>query len=235
MGDQGQIAGKQPDFAWIPESKGLAKLFMGPSKRQAAAEGRSLRIFVFGWGIGWIDGDKEIGARWHEITHLWQAVTRHSTNGVATHTDYRYTVRLASGQSRAFSGSLSARAATQSQATRLAYTPGGTTAVTIEQLGRLLTTGVTRAQLPKAIECFNAGRPVSFGPLTVSPAGIALGDKSLSWSEIQGVRTAQGMVSVKKSGKWLAWKTVQVSKIPNYFVFDALVHAILAQQPTAGK
>ena len=41
------------------------------------------------------------------------------------------------------------------------------------------------------------------------------------------------IVSVKKSGKWLAWKTAQVSQIPNYFVFDALVRAILAQRAQA--
>jgi hypothetical protein len=30
-------------------------------------------------------------------------------------------------------------------------------------------------------------------------------------------------------------KTVQVSKVPNYFVFDALVGAVLAQRPPAGR
>jgi hypothetical protein len=45
------------------------------------------------------------------------------------------------------------------------------------------------------------------------------------------VRTRREIISVKKSGKWLAWNTAQVSPIPNYFVFDALVRAILAQRP----
>jgi hypothetical protein len=204
VGEPGEILGHRPDFAWIPESKGLAKLLIGAKKRQAAAEGRSLRFFVFPWGVGWIDGEEEISARWDEVTHLWQAVTRHSTNGVPTHTDYRYTLQLANGRSRAFSGALKARAAKQSEATRLSHTPGGTTPVTIEQLGRLLTTGVIQTQLPKAIARFNAGQPVSFGPLAMSPAGIAIGDRSLPWSEVEGVRTVQGIVSVKKSGKWLA-------------------------------
>lgn len=234
-GELGAIAGQQPDFAWIPERKGLAKVLAGARERQAVAEGRSLRFFVFRWGVGWIDPGEEVSARWEDIPWLWRAVTRHATNGVPTHTDYRYTVQLASGRSRAFSGTLRTRAARESEAARLEYTPGGTTAVTIEQLGRLLTAGVTQAQLPNAIDRFNAGQPVSFGPLVVSPAGIAIGDKSLFWSEVEGVRTAQGMMSVKKSGKWLPWKSVQVSKIPNYFVFDALVSAVLAQRPPAAR
>ncbi len=94
-------------------------------------------------------------------------------------------------------------------------------------LGRLLETRVTRAQLPKAIERFNTGQAVAFGPLSVGPSGITAGDQSLPWSEIEDVPTRNGMVSVKRSGKWLAWKRAQVSQIPNYFIFDALVRAIL--------
>jgi hypothetical protein len=86
---------------------------------------------------------------------------------------------------------------------------------------------VTRAQLPGAIDTFNAGQPASFGPLAVSRTGITVGGQLARWSEIQGVRTRSGYVQVKKIGKRLAWKTVPVSVIPNYFVFDALVHAVL--------
>jgi len=225
--------GPSPDFAWIPESKGLAKLFMGARKRQEVLAGRSLRLFFYPWGVRWIDGPEEVSAGWDEVTHVWQAVTRHSANGSPTYTDYRYTLRLADGRSRDFRGTLPARSARASGAVLLAPTPGITTPITIEQLGRLLETGVTRAQLPKAIERFNAGQAVSFGPLSVGPSGIAAGDQLLPWSEIQEVQTRKGMVSVKRSGKWLAWKRAQVSQIPNYFIFDTLVRAILAQRPPA--
>jgi len=225
--------GPSPDFAWIPESKGLAKLFMGARKRQEVLAGRSLRLFFYPWGVRWIDGPEEVSAGWDEVTHVWQAVTRHSANGSPTYTDYRYTLRLADGRSRDFRGTLPARSARASGAVLLAPTPGTTTPVTIEQLGRLLETGVTRAQLPKAIDRFNAGQAVSFGPLSVGPSGIAAGDQLLPWSEIQEVQTRKGMVSVKRSGRWLAWKRAQVSQIPNYFIFDSLVRAILAQRPPA--
>jgi len=190
-------------------------------------------LFVYPWGVRWINGAEEVSAGWDEVTHVWQAIIRHSANGSPTYTDYRYTVRLADGRSREFRGTLPARSARASGAVRLEPTPGTTKPVTIEQLGRLLESGVTRAQLPKAIDRLNAGQAVSFGPLTVSPGGIAAGDQSLPWGEIEEVETRKGMVSVKKSGKWLAWKRAQVSEIPNYFIFDALVRAILAQRPSA--
>jgi hypothetical protein len=224
----------RPDFAWIPEPKGFAKLFMGARKRQEVLAGRSLRLFVHPWGVRWIDGAEEVSAGWDEVTHVWQAIIRHSANGSPTYTDYRYTLRLADGRSRVVRGTLPARSARASAAVLLQPAPGTTTPVTIEQLGRLLEIGVTRAQLPKAIERFNAGHTVSFGPLSVSPGGIAAGDQSLPWRQIEEVQTRKGMVSVKKSGKWLAWKRVQVSQIPNYFIFDSLVRAILAQRPPAG-
>jgi len=206
---------------------------MGARKRQDIRTGRSLRFFVFTWGVSWIDGAEEISARWDQVTHVWRAITRHYANGSPTYTDYRYTLRLADGRFRSFRGALPARRARASGMVRLRPAPGVITPVTIEQLGRLLETGVTRAQLPKAMDLFNAGQAVGFGPLAVSLSGIAAGGQSLPWSEIEGVQTRKGVVSVRKSGKLLAWKRAQVSQIPNYLVFDALVRANLRRPPSA--
>lgn len=82
------------------------------------------------------------------------------------------------------------RAAARSEAEQPQRVPGTTVPVTVEQLGRLVTDAVTRIQLPKAIERFNAGQSLSFGPL-------------------------------------------MVDQIPNYFVFDVLVRAILARRQPA--
>jgi len=151
---------------------------MGARKRQEVLVGRSLRLFVYPWGIRWISGAEEVSAFWDEVTHVWQAITRHSANGSPTYTEYHYTVRLADARA--------------SGAVLLQPTPGITTPVTIEQLGRLLETGVTRAQLPKAIERFNAGQAVAFGPLSVGPSGITAGDQWLPWSGDRGRADPQG-------------------------------------------
>jgi hypothetical protein len=223
----------QPEFEWIPQWKGLAKVFLEPQKKQEIANGRSLRVFVHPWGFHWINGKDEFTSQWSEVVAIFRHVTRHSTNLIPTHTEYSYTVHLKGGPWRRVKANLPARAAAKSRSTRLQAVPGTTIPVTIEQLGRLLESGVTRDQLPKAIVLFNAGQTVSFGPLKVTPAGLSSGTDLVPWAEVQGVATTHGFVQVKKAGKWLAWKTVPVAKIPNYFVFDALVQAILAQRQHA--
>lgn len=206
---------------------------MGAKRRQDIASGRSKRVLVFPWGFQWISGEKELAARWEQVASVTRNVVRHLVYGVHTRTSYYYSFRLADGRSLTIRGVLGSRKARASQAAKLTATPGVTTPVTIEQLGRILEAAVTRVQLPKAIELFSAGQTISFGPLQVSPAGIAAGNQSLTWAEIEAVQTRSGSVIVRKSGKWLMWKSVRVSQIPNYFVFDALVRAILAQQSSA--
>jgi hypothetical protein len=136
-------------------------------------------------------------------------------------------VQLVGGHTAFIRGRLAASRAAESKAVVPQPTPGVTTAVTIEQLGRMLESGVTRDQFPRAIDSFNAGQPVSFGPLTVDRTGISVAGQLARWSEIQSVRTQNGSVRIRKADKRLAWKSLPVSVIPNYFVFDALVHAIL--------
>jgi hypothetical protein len=230
MSEPKEYGGEQPDFAWIPEPSGLGKMFAGAKRKRAIADGTSLRVFVFPWGVSWLNGGIWTQAQWEDLTQVFQEITSHSTNSVATHTDYRYTLHLADGRSITFYGTLPARHARKSEAVELVAVPASTVPVTLEQLGRLLVGGVTRVQLPKAIERFNAGETVAFGPLAVSTFGISTGDESVPWSEIEGVQTLMGKVSVKKSGKWLAWKKADVGSIPNYFVFQAFVRAVLDQR-----
>jgi hypothetical protein len=188
---------------------------------------------VFSWGFTWINGDDELSARWDEVADIVQNATRHRHQGLLAPPDYieyHYAVRLADGRSRGFKGRLMASQARASQTASLSPVPGVTTPVTIEQLGRLLEHRVTRAQLPKAIARFSAGEAIAFGPLMVSRAGIGAGGEVLGWNEVKEVSTHSGTVVVRKAGKRLAWKTVSVRQVPNYFVFDALVGAILAQR-----
>jgi hypothetical protein len=217
----------QAEFAWVPEWKGMSRLFVGPQKRQDVADGRSQRVFVFPWGFTWINGADEFSAMWSDVACIYHLVTRHFHEGTPTYTSYCYTVQLVSGRTAFIRGRLAASRAAESKVVVLRPTPGVTTAVTIEQLGRMLESGVTRDQFPRAIDSFNAGQPVSFGPLTVDRTGISVAGQLARWSEIQSVRTQNGSVRIRKADKRLAWKTLPVSVIPNYFVFDALVHAIL--------
>ena len=230
MTDQ-QSGDEQAQFAWSNEPKGLAKLFLGKEKRQDLASGRNLRVSVFSWGFRWVDGDEELSGRWDEVAELRYGAGRNLTYGtIPGPTTYVYWVVLTNGRAFGFSGVLSPRASRASAQVSLRAVPGVTTVVTIEQLGRVFRARVTSVLLPRAISRFNAGQSTSFGPLTVGPAGITAGDESVTWAEVQDVQTRNGFVNVKKAGQWRAWNRVLVAQIPNYFVFDALVRAVVAQR-----
>jgi hypothetical protein len=222
-------AHQQPDFIWIPE-KGHAIPPLSSKRRKAKATARSTRVSIFYWGVTFDIADQLISANWADIAAVWQASTRTTVNGVHTSTSYAYVLKLTDGRTLSFRGGLSAGAARQSEAAQLQPVPGAAKPVTIEQFGRILATAVTGTQLPGAMDRFRSGQTVSFGPLAVSLAGISAGDQSVPWSQIQDVRTANGKVSVKQAGKWLAWHSAPIGQIPNYFVFKALVRSVLDQR-----
>jgi hypothetical protein len=46
----------------------------------------------------------------------------------------------------------------------------------------------------------------------------------MMWGEVQNVEIKQGQVIIKKAGKAFAWAKINISHIPNLFVFMGLVH-----------
>jgi tRNA A-37 threonylcarbamoyl transferase component Bud32 len=222
---------EQPQFAWTAEWRGLARVLMWSEARQALAEGRRPSILVFGWGIRASDGQGEVSARWEEITQLWREATQQPIATVTYQMRYRYRLQFASGRFQVFAGMLGEGTDRWSRVTPLVARPGVTTRVTIEQLGRLLDDGVTRVQLPLALDRFRAGQPVVFGPLAVGQNGVASGPQLLPWTEIHGVQARNDAVFFMRAGIWWPWARLLASQIPNYPVFEALVRTVLAQRP----
>lgn len=209
---------EQAQFTWTSES------------------GRHLCVSVFSWGFRWDNGDQELSARWEDVVELRGSPVRDVVYGsIPLTTHYGHWVVLADGRECGFGGTLGTTDSLKSANESLRAIHGVTKAVTIEQLGRIFTARVTSVLLPGAISRLNAGQSTSFGPLTVGPTGITAGDESVAWDQVKDVRTRDGRVYVKKVGRWRAWKRVLVLEIPNYFVFDALVRAVLAQRPAAGR
>jgi hypothetical protein len=87
---------------------------------------------------------------------------------------------------------------------------------------------VTKTLLPQVVAAYNAGQTITFGPLSVNRQGLTniLG-KLLPWSEITGIDTQSGYIAVRQAGKWLKWSNQPVARIPNAFVFLALVKSLL--------
>ncbi|HKF37334.1 MAG TPA: DUF6585 family protein [Ktedonobacteraceae bacterium] len=168
---------------------------------------RSWHVYVGSEGFAFSRGSELDAFRWDQIECMWQRVTRRYMNGIYTGTDHKYTVRGLDGRQVVLNDRIT----------------------NVERLGNVISGMVTRVKLPEAIAAFKAGSTVTFGPLSVSMQGVSNSKELITWDQIKEFKVNNGMVIVKKEGKWLSWSSVQVANIPNFFVFLALVNAIMKQ------
>jgi hypothetical protein len=75
----------------------------------------------------------------------------------------------------------------------------------------------------EALSQFRDGEPVVFGDIEVLPTGIRFAKKSLAWERVKEVSIAQGMLSIKRSGRWLPWIVRTIHDVPNPHVLFALI------------
>lgn len=168
---------------------------------------RSWHVYVGSEGFAFSRGSKLDAFRWDQIESMWQRVTRRYMNGIYIGTEHKYTVRGLDGRQVVLNDRIT----------------------NVERLGNVISGMVTRVKLPEAIAAFKAGSTVTFGPLSVSMQGVSNNKELISWDQIKDFRVNNGIVTVKKEGKWLSWSSVQVANIPNFFIFLALVNAIMKQ------
>jgi hypothetical protein len=171
-------------------------------------------VYVFEHGFIQADNTGPlVEMRWDAVGSVLQRITKTYTNGIYTGTQYLYTLTRSDGLRLKLTG----------------WYKG------IAQLGQTIAREVTRVQLPPAFAAVQRGQTIAFGDLTVNAAGIAAAGKgAVPWSEIQAVQIARGYVSVRRSGRWLAWSGQPASKIPNLFVFLTLADQLRAAAATSG-
>lgn len=73
------------------------------------------------------------------------------------------------------------------------------------------------------------GKPVSFGPISISVRGVANGRKDpVAYSDIETFGIKDGKLRVKKRGAWLDTLAVPIKGIPNVFVLTDLYERLSA-------
>ncbi len=214
-------------FGFILGSLGVSMILFSTSSAQAADEDRVPILIIGGFlaAFGWLlvelslrargqvvtvfaDGltrtqyGKTLTLRWEEITSVWQQVTKHYYNGVYTGTTHVYTVQKTDSTKIKFNDAVK----------------------NVEQLGNTIQDEVTQRLLPLAITSLSSGETITFGKLGINVTGLTWGDKSLLWSEIEGVQINKGVLSIKKQGKWLKWANITVSSIPNLLIALTLIN-----------
>jgi hypothetical protein len=156
---------------------------------------------VFDRGLAVARGEDVRQIPWEDISAVWQAVTKHYTNGIYTGTTHLYTIRLTDDTKYKFDDKYK----------------------DIEPLGTAIQSNVTNTLYPKYVAALKAGSRLEFGPLALDSNKLYSGKKELAWGEVKSVRIQSGFVSVKKEKGWFRWAGATVPQIPNFFVFFALL------------
>ena len=79
--------------------------------------------------------------------------------------------------------------------------------------------------LPAALARVAAGESVAFGKsLAVNERGLVRGGgRTLEWTRLEGVKVAEGVVSIRARDSWLPWTMFSYGHLPNATVFLQLV------------
>ena len=100
------------------------------------------------------------------------------------------------------------------------------------EFARSIERAITQRLLPQLIAVYDAGDPVAFpiqfgqpDSITVSTQGITLRGETLPWHELKRVAVPfnKPFIEIQKEGKFLSWKTIKVTYLPNVCVFAGLI------------
>ena len=164
-----------------------------------------LHVYVFTEGLVRVKGNTSDVIRWDQIKTIWQKVNKRYLGSFQFGTTHVYTVQRDDGKKFRFNNGLSK----------------------VDALGNTLTQEVNRRLLPKAIDTYNAGEPVTFGKLSVTIHGISNGEEIILWNQVKNIQVNKGTLAINKDGQWLNWTSIKVSGIPNFPVFMSLVDYIM--------
>ncbi|MET9409165.1 DUF6585 family protein [Streptomyces sp. NPDC002935] len=166
--------------------------------RKAAAR----RLHFFEHGL--IETDRKgrpVAFRWDSMTAL-QEITESYVNGIYVGTGYRYTLHKQDGTVR--------------KVTNFYAEP--------ERWGPFIQQEIAGAQLPGMLRILQEGQQLTFGDISLNRHGVATRKRgAVTWTEIEDVRVDNGVLALRKSGKWLSWSSKPVKDIPNFLLFLALV------------
>lgn len=166
-------------------------------------------VYIYERGFIYTRGKAPQVFRWDQVEAIWFQITRHYRNGIYTGTTYMYRVRRNDGQ----------EVVLNNRFTKIA------------QLGELVNERICQTKLPQVIAALNAGQTVTFGPLSLSQAGLQNAKGALlPWQEITGVDVQSGYIAISKAGKWLKWSNQPVANIPNALLFINLARSVLRQR-----
>lgn len=93
------------------------------------------------------------------------------------------------------------------------------------KLANLLHEGITRIQLPLALNGLQRGATIDFKILNLNPKGITHNKKSIDWQNIEKIIAKRSGVAIQKTGKnWTSWAIIKGYELPNLRLFALLAN-----------
>lgn len=162
---------------------------------------RNPRILHCTEGLIYHRGKRTTTMRWDEIESVSQ--TFWIATGNAQGQSYTCTLRLC-GKKYAFGGDIE----------------------NAHALGRIIEREITRRRIATYWHRIKEGEKLQFGPLSINKEGLSRGSKLVPWSQISQVHIFQGVIAIAKDGIPQKWPLVRTARIPNFFLFVALIHPL---------
>ena len=165
---------------------------------------RKLQVLLFPDGLAALRGDRAEIFRWDDITAAWELTVEVYQGSSLVNTHYACMVERKDG----------------ARLTCTYFLADGQVlceAVRRETVSRLL---------PPAVKTLEAGETLRFGPLSLSPGGLSDSMSDMPWGALEVV-LEKGRIKVRERGGWLPLIDVRSSKVPNVYVFLALVDHIV--------
>lgn len=192
----------------------LAALFgyVGAQRIRVNNESRNASLELFDQGLIVADAGGVQAMRYDEAM-VWQEIVHHSVNGRHNHSTHNYELQDIHGQALALH-------ATTGRITAGFPHP--------EQWGPAIQQAVTDARYPAAWSAIAAGHRLEFGKFWITRSHLGARNKTWSWSEVNKIRTHNGLVQIKSGKRWGSLTDSEVSRIPNCLIFIALAERLCA-------
>lgn len=159
---------------------------------------RKTRITVYDQGFAYSDGKTQAGLRWSDIAGVVKQFV-HGRKG-------RVILRSVTVQGR--------------DGTRIVLNPNNISKGPV--LAEYIQQKSLDYLLPTFLSAYENGQTVNFGPLQVSKMGLAMGDKSLPWDQVQTVNLRGWYVGINE-GVLKSWASIELSQLPNPNLLLALI------------
>jgi hypothetical protein len=98
-----------------------------------------------------------------------------------------------------------------------------------EALAELIQRELCRRLFAPTLDACRRGEMLTFGPVTLTAAGLRHGDETLAWGTIDRVHAGEGFIRIRREDRWVTWEQALSGDIPNLLLFLTVVEAIVAQ------